>query len=99
MLLEIILNFDWQDITFYVICGIACLFLLTAIPQDFWHFFAPFIAIGLIFIGVVTYIIWYLTSYKAGWYDLSYLSVFGIGVGITIAYFVIYSIVDKIKER
>jgi len=101
MLLEIILDFNcsWEDIIFYVVCAIGCLFALAAIPQDFWHYFFPFIVIGLMFIGVVTYIIWYLTSYKAGWYDLSYLATFGIGVGITIAYFVIYSIVDKILNK
>ncbi len=99
MLLDIALNIDWQDLIFYIICGIVSLFVAAVIPEDFWHFFAPFIVIGLIFIGIVTYIIWYLTSYKAGWYDLSYWSVFGIGVGISVSYFVIRIIIDKIKEK
>lgn len=99
MLLEIILDYNWQDIIFYVICVIGVILALAAIPQDIWHFVVPFIIAGLVLIGVVTYFIWYLTSYKAGWYDLSYWSVFGIGIGVSVLYFIVASIIVNISEK
>jgi len=99
MLGEIILNFEWQTVIFWIICGISALCLLMIIPQDIWVFLGPFVVVGLFVIGLVTYIIWYLTSFVAGWYDWSYWAVFGIGIGITILYFIIAGLVVSHKEK